>query len=286
MGISVSVCMTTYNQEKYIVEAIESVLTQKTNFPMQLIIGDDCSTDNTLEICKSYTAKYPNMLVLKTVSNVGLAKNLAMVWGKCTGKYIAIIEGDDYWRTQHKLQTQVDFMESHTECSMCFTKAEVFNERINKINSYPYSTKLEYAVSDIIKYNSIINCSVMYRAGLVKELPRWMLELPYCDLALHCLHLLHGTAGYIAKSMAAHRIHDNNMFESRSLADRLTMSTKVYIALANNLPYPYCEQAKQVLALTYQWLALLTVTNTNLSHILSWPLVITEGLIRFARRRK
>ena len=112
----VSVFMITYNHEKYIAEAIDSVLMQKTDFDFDIVIGEDCSTDATRRIVLEYSRKYPDKikLLLHNV-NVGFISNLMYVLEACTGKYIAMCEGDDYWTDPFKLQKQVDFLEANKE---------------------------------------------------------------------------------------------------------------------------------------------------------------------------
>ncbi len=254
MAYKVSVCMTTYNQEKYIVDAIESVVTQRTTFPVQLVIGEDCSTDNTADICKHYASLYPNISLVCRRKNIGLAKNFALSWLRCKGKYIAILEGDDVWCSKSKLETQVAFMESHPEYPMCFTRTEVMDK--NKQFPHREGNYSSLGITDIIRHNLMANCSVLYRRGIVPEIPYWMMSLPYCDLALHCLHLQHGSAAYIPETTALLRLHSNNSFEQQGLMERVRVSTEVYQALSENLPSPYAEQAKQTLLLMYQGLAL------------------------------
>lgn len=120
----VSVCMITYNHEKFISEAIEGVLMQKTDFPIELIIGEDCSTDNTRKIVKEYEKKYPEIIVAQyPQTNLGMIKNFASVLQSARGKYIALCEGDDYWTDPFKLQKQVDFLELNHDYGLVHTNS-------------------------------------------------------------------------------------------------------------------------------------------------------------------
>jgi len=254
MFLGVSVCMTTYNQEKYIADAIESVLFQKTTFPVQLVIGEDHSTDKTLDICRHFMDLYPSIVINHRIVNLGLARNLSLVWKECKGKYIAILEGDDLWTSPYKLQKQVELMEQHLEYSMCFTRAVARNERIPEYHrTFPprENSKLSLTITDTIRHNLMANCSVMYRGGIIPELPSWMLDLPYCDLPLHCLHLLCGRSGYIPESMAVYRMSNESCFENKPLVERIRISTKVYESMSKNLPSPYSEQARNTLIMMY-----------------------------------
>lgn len=128
----VSVCMITYNHEKYIRQAIEGVLMQKINFSVELIIGEDCSTDATREICLEYKNKFPNVIKLLLPShNLGAHENFFQTLSNSSGKYIALCEGDDYWTDPYKLQKQVNFLEKNPAFSLCFHNAIVKNLQNN-----------------------------------------------------------------------------------------------------------------------------------------------------------
>lgn len=109
----VSVLMTTYNHERYLARAVESVLAQQTSFAVELVLGEDCSTDGTRALCEAYAAEYPGRVRLVTGSaNIGWRANYLRTLEACRGKYVAYCDGDDWWSDPHKLQMQVDLMES------------------------------------------------------------------------------------------------------------------------------------------------------------------------------
>lgn len=123
----VSICCITYNHEKYIRDAIEGFLIQKTSFPIEIIIHDDASTDNTPNIIKEYTNNYPNLFVtvLQTENqwSKGGGSILArFVFPLARGKYISLCEGDDYWTDPMKLQKQVVFLEHNKDHGLVYTK--------------------------------------------------------------------------------------------------------------------------------------------------------------------
>lgn len=138
----VSIRTSTYNHGPYIKQCIEGVLMQKTNFPFEYIIGEDCSTDETREIVFDYAKRYPNIIRVITANyNVGSKANGRRCINACRGKYMAICEGDDYWIDPYKLQKQVDFLEEHSEYSFSCTafrfyyqKEGSFSDFSNKIN--------------------------------------------------------------------------------------------------------------------------------------------------------
>jgi glycosyltransferase involved in cell wall biosynthesis len=262
--VLVSILMTTYNHERYIAEAIESVLSQRTGIPMQLVIAEDASTDHTLDICLHYQALYPDtVVVLPRPDNLGFVRNFCDAWGMCRGKYIAILEGDDLWCSPDKLQRQIDIMEAHPRYSMCFTQTGLKSEIPNRHDQWPYRpvTSLELTASDILPHNLIANCSAMYRASilggdLLERYP-WLLGLPYLDLPLHCLHGVHGPIRYIPEQLATYRMHNGSAFESLPFRERIRRSIRVYEEMAAYLPVPYCHEARQTLLIMKAGLGLL-----------------------------
>lgn len=127
-NIMVTVCIVTYNQEQWIRQTIESVLTQQTDYPFEIMIGEDHSTDGTRAICQEYADKYNNITLLPSPTNFGVTAN----WIHCiqagSGKYIMSCAGDDWWHNPNKIQMQVDFMEQHPECCICHTDIDEYNE--------------------------------------------------------------------------------------------------------------------------------------------------------------
>ena len=126
--IMVTVVVCTYNQEKWIRQTLDSILAQQTEYPFELIIGEDHGTDGTRAICQEYADKYENVILLPSTENLGVTAN----WIRCvqagTGKYIMGCAGDDYWHNPKKIQKQVDYMESHPECVVCHTDIDEYND--------------------------------------------------------------------------------------------------------------------------------------------------------------
>lgn len=116
----VSVCMIAYNHQAYIAQALDSILAQKTNFPFEIVIGDDNSTDDTGRICKEYAERFPGKIRYHLrEKNLGMMPNFITTLGECEGTYIALCEGDDYWIDDSKLQTQADFLDNNPDHSLC-----------------------------------------------------------------------------------------------------------------------------------------------------------------------
>ncbi len=128
----VSVYMLTYNHEKYIREALDSILMQKTTYSYEVIIGDDASTDSTPQIIMEYAEKYPKIIkpVLRE-KNIGAEKNGVDLKRRLQGKYVACLEGDDSWASPNKLQMQVDFLEAHPEYNAVFSWVNIIDHKGN-----------------------------------------------------------------------------------------------------------------------------------------------------------
>jgi len=123
----VSVAMITYNHENFIAQAIESVLMQETDFQVELILGEDCSTDGSRRIVREYADKYPHVIrALLPEHNLGMQKNGAAVFDACKGEYIACLEGDDYWTCPDKLQKQVEILENNQEYGLVYTDVDFY----------------------------------------------------------------------------------------------------------------------------------------------------------------
>ena len=120
--MKLSVGIITYNQQDTIAQTLDSILCQKGDFELEVVIGEDCSTDNTWAICKEYVGRYPEQVVLlENTSNLGIMTNFARVMKACTGEYVGICAGDDYWCDEQKLQKQLDYFVAHPECGVCTT---------------------------------------------------------------------------------------------------------------------------------------------------------------------
>jgi glycosyltransferase involved in cell wall biosynthesis len=174
----VSVKMITYNHELYIAQAIEGVLLQKTDFSIELIIGEDCSTDRTREIVIDYQKKYPDLIrVITWEENVGMQKNSLRTNKACRGKYIAICEGDDYWIDPLKLKKQVDFLEANADYGMVHTDGDFYYiKNGRKVSNYIKNrginpNSVEKPFDDILRSEyPVITCSVVFRSNSLKRL--------------------------------------------------------------------------------------------------------------------
>jgi len=221
----VSVCILTYNQEIYIKQAIDSALNQNTSFNYELVIGEDCSTDQTRAVIEQYQKKYPNKIrLLLNDKNVGAVKNLAAILLASRGKYIAMLEGDDYWTSPNKLQKQVDFLQCNPDYSICFHAAKLVDRTDNLIRILPLEKfkKATSTLEDLLIHDVFMpTCSTMFRARSFEYFPKILFSLRNgCDWALSVLNAEHGLIGYLDETMSAYRSQSSDFaWSSRQLTE-------------------------------------------------------------------
>jgi glycosyltransferase involved in cell wall biosynthesis len=225
MSMKVSVLMITYNHARYISEAVESVLMQQTTFDYELVIGEDCSTDDTRNILLDYKERYPDKIkLLLAEPNQGVHKNLVNTLAACSGEYVAILDGDDLWTAKNKLEIQAKFLDEHPDCTVSFHNVSIVDADNQKIIKERYITPVPgnfFSARDIVNKNIIPNCSVMFKNGLIREFPPWFYEIPNEDRALHILNAQYGKIGFIDKNMAAYRLHNGGVYSNLSHLEKL-----------------------------------------------------------------
>ena len=151
--IDVSVYMLTYYHEKYVRQAIESVLAQKTHYNFELVISDDFSQDGTREILKEYEAKYPDIIrVNLNEKNVGIPANIYKARTMCRGRYITNLSGDDYWIDENKIEIETRFMDEHPQYVACMNRIEIrMNDETVPYDIVPHDpsqVNCEYTIKD------------------------------------------------------------------------------------------------------------------------------------------
>jgi glycosyltransferase involved in cell wall biosynthesis len=208
-----SVCLITYNHAPYIRQAIESVLSQKIDFEWEIIIADDCSSDGSREIIMEYyESKREIIKLLFQKVNVGPAKNFVELISSAKGKYIAYLEGDDYWSDTFKLKRQVDFLENNQNYVGCFHNTEERFEEDDKASflycQLPAASNVSF--NDLTPANLIPSCSVVFKTKLFGNFPARYHGLKMGDWPLHLLNAQFGDFWYMPKVMAVHRLHSKS----------------------------------------------------------------------------
>jgi len=249
--IKVSVCITTYNHEKFIAKAIESALMQKVNFDYEILIGEDDSSDGTREIAQKYKDADSDKIKLflndrKNVIYINGTPtgkwNMANLCMHAKGQYIAFLEGDDYWTATDKLQSQVDFLDDHPEYPICFTDSMIVdeNENIIKQSRLYDGRKKNLSQREILSGLIPPPNTVLLRRDLL-EFPEVFYNCINGDMILFSLITDHGDAAYIDTVTACYRMHANGIWAGATERQRHEHSLKTREALYDLFGHKYNE---------------------------------------------
>ncbi len=246
-----SIVCPTYNHEHFVAQTLESFLAQETDFPFEVVINDDCSTDGTAAIVADYARRYPTIIRAQLQSENQYQQGnhpCPGLFRLSRGKYIAFCEGDDYWTDPFKLQKQVDFLESHLDYVLTYHDAMAFNEHGTQGIQLQGKGQRDATSLELMKGRPISTLTVCFR-NVLHQLPRELVGAPLNDLVWWCLLGAHGKGKYLADiAPAAYRVHSGGVFSMRSDKKKLQMTLHTYGALANyyfrigNQPlYEHCQ---------------------------------------------
>jgi glycosyltransferase involved in cell wall biosynthesis len=274
----VSVWLITYNHELYIAEALESVLRQQTSFAVEIVIGEDCSTDGTRAIVEAYKARYPDRITLFLAEqNMGMVPILRPTHALCRGKYVAMLDGDDYWTDPLKLQKQVDQLERTPGARFNAHKVNILHASSNKLREAPEPRWTgrpgELRLEDFIRHGiSVHTLSVVFRNDF-GTLPAWYYDLPYPDAALLFMLLGQGgTAYYLPDNMGVYRVHRAGWFSSLTPQRRFAYGIDFLEKIREHLPTQYHNLLAHELQHTYYELLLLSLKKLELSSVARYML--------------
>ena len=222
----VSVIVTTYNHEPYLAEALNAILSQRCDFGVESILGEDCSSDNTPAVCRQYVEQYPNKITLiVSTETVGWRENYRRCVEAARGKYIAFCDGDDYWCDTNHLAEQVALMEQNPHIGLCYTLAKRRDAEGSLVGRFPIwkgHTTLDALLHDWC----VENCTTLARRDAVmayyatekpENHPEWLTE----DLPMWLYVAAHYGVAYIDQETAVHRVFADSVSHSTSLAKRL-----------------------------------------------------------------
>jgi glycosyltransferase involved in cell wall biosynthesis len=239
-----SVLLVTYNHEKYIRQALDSILGQEIEGPVELVVADDCSSDKTLNIIKEYEADQNRFefRYLDNTGNVGVTKNYQRGFAACMGKYVAVLEGDDYWISPLKLQRQMDFLDSHWECDCCAVNHFAFDE-----SSFCFSPKTagEYgyrlvSARDLIAKNFLGNFSTfMYRKSVLDALPKKLFDMCSYDWIVNICVAKKCMIGFLEEQMSVYRVHSCGVWSGITQVQQLKLQLEMIPAYDELTEYVY-----------------------------------------------
>ena len=234
-AVQVSTLITSYNHEPYIAQALDSVLAQVGIEGHEILVGDDCSTDGSRTVIETYARRYPDVIrPVFPATNLGTGGKALyrLLVAQSRGRYIAGLDGDDYWTSPHKLFSQVAHLEAHPECSMCFHNVvhDVQSDGpdiLHNAATGPPATDLSY----LIEHNPVASCSPVFRSDSIRPLPQWYMTLPWGDWPLYILAAMRGEIHFIPEVMGAYRIHEGGMYSRLSRRERLRLEVEFFEGL-------------------------------------------------------
>ncbi|PLX83459.1 MAG: hypothetical protein C0616_00330, partial [Desulfuromonas sp.] len=210
----VSICCITYNQEEFIRECLESLVVQRTTFPVEILVHDDASTDNTANIIREFEKRYPDVVkpIIQEVNQFSQGKRVNLVYNfpRAVGAYIALCEGDDYWIDQEKLELQVAALEKNQTCDLCFHPALVRNHladsELRVICRHAEGEKI-ISIEDVIAGGGGFcpTASLLFRTKVVADIPDWVFYAPVGDFYMQVMGSMRGGALYLDREMSVYR---------------------------------------------------------------------------------
>ena len=236
--MKVSVLVKTYDHESCIERALESVLSQQTDFTWELVVAEDCSADRTRGIVQAVADRHGERVrLLLRERNLGPVGNFVDALAHCRGEYVALLDGDDYWTSPRKLQRQVDLLDARPGLSACTHDAMIVDAAGNPTGRRYCSARLPRTLTlgRVLEGNPVPVCGLVFRRALLVPLPDWFEALPFTDWALHVLLLDHGPIAYEPRRDAAYRQHAGGMWSALSEERRLALRMESYRAFEQHL---------------------------------------------------
>ena len=260
--IKVSVCVVTYNHEKFVAQTLDSILMQQTNFPFEIIVGDDCSKDNTVDVLKEYQSRFPDKIrLILHDKNLGLngKYNALSTFAAAKGEYTAQFDGDDYLLSPHKLQKQVEMLDANPHYSASYHNARVIFDD-NSAPPYLVNSlkKSEINVEDLIQEEElcyIATSSLMFRTKEFAENPdpEWTNLSTSGDIPRNIMLASRGPIGYIDEVMSVYRKNRGgaSFVDNHESADFLFNRIQLYSNINRQFAYKYDTTLRKLLATYY-----------------------------------
>jgi glycosyltransferase involved in cell wall biosynthesis len=214
----VSVCVTTCNQQRYIRECLLSVVAQDPDTIREILVGDDCSDDGTSTIIAELAASHPRLIRhIRHASRIGPSANTKALLVRCTGEYVAKLDGDDYWLPS-KLRRQLDFLENHPECAAVYTNALTISEDGQPIGLFNDAGDACFDLAALLRRGNFLNnSSLLLRATCI---PAWLaIQGPLIDYRAHLLHARAGLLAHIGEPLVGYRVNATGAMTSTSASN-------------------------------------------------------------------
>jgi glycosyltransferase involved in cell wall biosynthesis len=221
-----SVLLVTYNQQKHVRQALDSLFAQRIDGPIELIVADDGSTDATLSMIETFDGgdRRFTFTYLDHTRNRGITRNYQRGFAACHGDYVAVLEGDDYWVSPSKLQRQRDFLDAHWECDLCSVNYFVYEEeRAQFTPRSPIGSAHRFlGARELIGDNLVGNFSTcMYRRSALERLPAGLFDIDSYDWIVSICVARHSLIGFLEEPMSVYRLHPGGAWTQKPLLAKL-----------------------------------------------------------------
>lgn len=242
MNPVISVLMVTCNHERYIRQAIESVVGQRTRYSLELVIADDASTDGTEAICREYAERYPQVVRYHRHSrSIGFYRNAAFVLGQCGGRYVALLDGDGYWTSLDHLEQRIEFLEKNPGVSLSFARAQVVDAHGQVLDVLPVPPSATPSFTDLLAWNFVSACTAIYR--LDRRVRFDCLEaMRYPDYFLHLIHAARGAMHFHDQQVAASRRHAGEGAHAMAAEPSRRELLEFYLAMHRSQTLPLAQR--------------------------------------------
>ena len=250
----VSVCLTTYNHEKFIGQALDSVLSQKTSFSFEILVGDDGSNDGTWEIISGFARRHRDLFRVfrherdhaSDSGSMGFdsaRRNYVNNITKARGRYVAHLDGDDYWCNDEKLEKQVEYLNSRPNLSACFGHSRIVdgNGEMTDHLLCPSSGKDIFSLNDLLINNSVNSPSFLFRRAALEVLPDWFYSMPGVFWPTVVLCGLQGDIAVIPQEMACYRVHGEAVHSGLSKLRKAELSLEGRVKLRGEIGQEYAR---------------------------------------------
>jgi glycosyltransferase involved in cell wall biosynthesis len=283
-----SVAIITYNQEGYISQTLDSIIDQEHHYSYEIVIGDDCSSDNTSNIIIDYCNKYPTIIKpLLNNKNMGVINNYYNVLSMCKGKYIMECAGDDYW-LPGKVAAQIKYMDEHIDIGMCYGRTLMYRDDIKKITRKCFGSKKE-TVCELYSGNDIPALSVCIRHDLINKYieevkpveKQWIME----DYPMWIWFAYNSKIKYLPQIFGVYRVLNESISHSKDLSKMLicfrsTNDIKKYYACLYQLHNIYKDETNKYLLLYY----LKRMDRLSIAHIDTHNLAFVYKVIVYSAK--
>ncbi len=237
----ISILVITFNHEKFIGEALDGILKQRVEVPIEIIIADDCSTDSTLQIASRYQIANPDIIkILSTEKNLGHTRNYVRAWEMARGDYIAHCDGDDYWTEPYKLARQLDFLERNPSYSSCGHKVWVKTESNGiLLGPIPRIEQTIFTTKDMLEGCYPHNSSLLFRNKLFCSFPDFFFLLTGHDWLIAIFNSLKGPIKIFPEIMGVWRMRSDGLWGGRQATFHLEHNISGLKHLKGYLPKKY-----------------------------------------------